>query len=291
MTIPKPLEFLLGLPLYAPVAYEGEQVWDVLEVLYFSGTYDSFCVKCKRESTFKVSAPHRPDEYKRNYVREKWERQHGVDSEHPLPPSAVYSVGANCTRHESHRQDFLFFIDYQIIPSDSDPPIVKWSIQKIGQQPSYGDLHLLQVKKYTHVLSKAQLGELTRAIGLASHDVGVGAYVYLRRIFENLVEEAHVVAKEASSWDEDSYSRCRMGEKISMLKAHLPTFLVEHPGMYSLLSKGIHELSEDECLKHFATLRLGIELILDERLEARERANKIAAAKAAIQKAVGDAGA
>ncbi|KDB51524.1 hypothetical protein X805_29020 [Sphaerotilus natans subsp. natans DSM 6575] len=76
-----------------------------------------------------------------------------------------------------------------------------------------------------------------------------------------------------------------------MLKAHLPTFLVEHPGMYSLLSKGIHELSEDECLKHFATLRLGIELILDERLEARERANKIAAAKAAIQKAVGDAGA
>ena len=61
--------------------------------------------------------------------------------------------------------------------------------------------------------------------------------------------------------------------------------------LQTFLSKGIHELSEQDCLKHFSTLRLGIELILDEALEARERTNKIAAAKAAIQKAVGDAGA
>ncbi|EWS54421.1 hypothetical protein X551_02762 [Methylibium sp. T29] len=291
MSIPKPIEFLLSVPLYAPVAYEGEQVWEVLDVLYLNGTYDSFCVKCKRESTFKVTASDRPDEYKRNLAREKLEHQHGINPKHPRLQSDVYYVAAKCTRHEAHRQDFLFFIDYQVIPTDSGPPGVQWTFQKIGQQPSYGDLHLLQVKKYTHVLSKAQLGELTRAIGLASHDVGVGAYVYLRRIFETLVEEAHTVAKEANGWDEETYARCRMGEKIAMLRAYLPAFLVDHPGMYSLLSKGIHELSEEECLKHFATLRLGIELILDERLEARERANKISAAKAAIQKALGGAGA
>jgi hypothetical protein len=115
--------------------------------------------------------------------------------------------------------------------------------------------------------------------------------VYLRRIFESLVEEAHVAAKGDAGWDEEAYGRYRMSEKVGTLRAHLPPFLVEHPAMYSLLSKGIHELSEQECLKHFSTLRIGIELILDQRIEARERFQKISAAKAAIQKAVGDAGA
>ena len=112
MTIPKPLGFLLGVPLYAPVVYENEQVWDVLDVLYFSATYDSFCVKCRRESTFKVTAPDRPDEHKRNPAREIMERQNGIGPRYPRLSSAVYSVTAKCTRHEAHRQDFLFFIDY-----------------------------------------------------------------------------------------------------------------------------------------------------------------------------------
>lgn len=291
MAIPKPTEFFLGIPLYAPVEYEGEDVWNILDVLYFNGTYDSFCTKCKRESTFKVNAPERPDVHKRNLRHEEFIKQHGGKPELPRLPSSVYTVNSSCARQDLHKQDFVFFVDYHVVPSSSGPPTVKCTFQKIGQQPSYGDLHMLQVKRYAHVLEREQLGELTRAIGLASHDVGVGAYVYLRRIFEALVEEAHIVAKADPGWDEEAYGRSRMSEKIAALRSHLPDFLVEHPGMYSLLSKGIHELSEQDCLKHFSTLRLGIELILDERLEARERANKIAAAKAAIQKAVGEAGA
>jgi hypothetical protein len=291
MTIPKPIEFFLSVPLYAPVEYVGEQVWSVIDVLYFNGTYDSFCTKCGRESTFKVNSPERPAAHKRNVGHEQLLKQHGSKPELPRLQSSVFAVRASCSRHDSHKQDFLFFADSHLVPSESGPPKVASTFQKIGQQPSYGDLHMLQVKKYVHVLSKEQLGELTRAIGLASHDVGVGSYVYLRRIFEALVEEARISAKADANWDEDAYGRSRMSEKIAALRSHLPAFLVEHPGMYSLLSKGIHELSEQECLKHFSTLRLGIELILDERLEARERANKIAAAKTAIQKAIGDAGA
>lgn len=291
MPIPKPLDFLLGVPLYAPVAYEGEEVWDVLDVLYFNGTYDSFCVKCRRESTFKVDAPQRPKGHIRHLPSEQLIKQHGGKPEVPQLDSTVYAVRASCTRADFHKQDFLFFVDYDVKSNSSGPPSLIRKFQKIGQQPSFGDLHILQVKKYTHVLSEGQLGEFTRAIGLASHDVGVGAYVYLRRIFEALVEEAHQPAISDPGWNEEQFARSRMSEKIGMLKTHLPTFLVEHPGMYSLLSKGIHELSEEECLKHFGTLRLGIELILDERLEQRERERKIAAAKAAIHKAVGDAGA
>lgn len=288
MPIPTPTEFLLGTPLYARTPYEEEEVWDVLKILYFGGTYDSYCTKCRRESTFQVVAQERPPEFVRNLAQEKLQAKHGVAPKLPPLQVGVYRVHARCARTSSHTQDFLCLVDHEVIPSESGPPTVRRILQKIGQQPSYGDLHLAQVKKYTHVLSTSQLGELTRAIGLASHDVGIGAYVYLRRIFEGLVDEAHMVAMCDPGWSEEQYQRSRMSERIALLKSHLPTFLVEHPGMYSLLSKGIHELSEEDCLKHFETLRLGIELILDERLEQRERERKIAAAKAAIHKAVGD---
>lgn len=291
MPIPMPTEFLLGTPLYAKTLYDGEEVWDVLNIFYFAGTYDSYCTKCQRESTFRAVARERPSQFIRNTETEKRQRQVGITPDLPSLEVGVYSVHALCTRTNSHTQDFLCFVDREVIPNESGAPTVRRTFQKIGQQPSYGDLHLAPVKKYTRVLSSSQLGDLTRAIGLASHDVGVGAYVYLRRIFETLVEESHQVAMRDPGWDEEQYQRSRMSGRIALLKLHLPAFLVEHPGMYSLLSKGIHELSEEDCLKHFETLRIGIELIADERLEQRERERKIAAAKAAIHKAVGDAGA
>jgi len=287
-SIPAPVDFLLSVPLYAKIAFVGVESWAVVDVLYYAGTYDSFCPKCQRDSTFQVVAPERPPGFTRNPRRDVMLKQGGASPEFPPLQLGVHTVHAKCTRLNAHTQDFLFFID-QTITRDSENKLqVQNTIEKIGQQPSYGDLHLLKVKGYTSVLTKPQLNELSRAIGLASHDVGIGSYVYLRRVFEALVEEAHQAAKSDPSWDEQIYARSRMNEKITLLKGHLPTFLVEHPGMYSLMSKGVHELSEEECLKHFETLRIGIELILDEKIEQKERTRKVHEAKAALQKAIGD---
>jgi hypothetical protein len=49
--------------------------------------------------------------------------------------------------------------------------------------------------------------------------------------------------------------------------------------MYSILSLGIHELDEQTCLAHFDTLRVGIEIILDEKLEEFRKKEKTEAAK------------
>ncbi len=68
------------------------------------------------------------------------------------------------------------------------------------------------------------------------------------------------------------------------LHAELPTFLVENKNMYSILSIGIHQLSEDQCKDYFAPLKLGIELILDEKLEKKQREDKINAATSALSK-------
>jgi hypothetical protein len=90
-----------------------------------------------------------------------------------------------------------------------------------------------------------------------------------------LVEEAHQKASEKDASDEQKYKNARMEEKIGLLKENLPDFLVKHKSIYSILSKGIHELSEDECLEYFDVVKSGIELILDEKLEKINREAKL----------------
>ena len=62
---------------------------------------------------------------------------------------------------------------------------------------------------------------------------------------------------------------------LCQLQSRLPLFLVENRALYSILSKGVHELSEDVCMKYFEVVRTAIELILDERLAQREKQAKL----------------
>jgi hypothetical protein len=65
-----------------------------------------------------------------------------------------------------------------------------------------------------------------------------------------------------------------MYEKILILREHFPETLVQNTLMYSILSKGIHELTEGECLQYFNAVKIGIELVLDEEIERIEREQK-----------------
>jgi hypothetical protein len=287
---PKPQELLLESALYQTFgAVDADARWAMLDALYFSGNYDCYCTLCRREATFQATPPTRPDELKRDKRLEDSRAKLGASIPVVYPPAGLYTLNAKCTRMASHTQSFVFLVQQRHFKGSDEKFGIETTIQKIGQHPSFADLHLGEVKRYAPVLTDQQLGELSRGIGLASHDVGIGAFVYLRRIFEALVGEAHALASQEAGWDEELYQRSRMSERISLLRSHLPTFLVEHPGMYSLLSKGIHELTEQECLTHFDTLRVATELILDERLEAKLKSKKIAAAKTALSKATGGA--
>jgi len=138
------------------------------------------------------------------------------------------------------------------------------------------------LRKYFPVLGEEKHAELVRGVMLASHDVGIGAFVYLRRVFEHLIEGAHKKAKGVRGWDESDFEKSRMEEKIQLLKAFLPPFLVEHRVLYKILSSGVHELSEQDCLGAFPAVKLGIELILDDELERHERQKKVEAAKKSL---------
>ncbi len=283
--IPNPIAFILHTPLYEAFNVEGEAIWEVIALKYFKGTLDCYCPDCKRDATFRGITPNPPGEHIRDKSREGKRKAMGMPVDLPTLDADTFEVKLQCTRNNRHHHTYIFLFQKSLAHTEHGTFVISSSITKVGQYPSFADLNLSNVKKYKSVLNNQLIGELSRAIGLASHDVGVGSYVYLRRVFEALVEEAHQEAQTSEGWDEKQYLKLRMIEKIKALRDYLPNFLVDNPAMYSLLSKGVHELTEKECLDHFDALKIGIELILDQKLEEKEKAQKIKQAKSALDKA------
>lgn len=175
-----------------------------------------------------------------------------------------------CTRNSRHQAIFHLKLDRSFVT-------------KVGQYPSLADLSTRDIRKYAAV-AKQQVRELSKAVGLFSHGVGVGSFVYLRRIFEQLVEQARAEAAKSSDWDNGTFERARMGEKITMLKSQLPPFMVDHAGIYSIMSIGVHTLSDEECMTAFPIIRTSVELMLDQKLAEHERKKKIENTSADVNK-------
>lgn len=243
--LPSVRDFCLNVPLYEQFAFNDEKQNPFFAIEQYEGTLDFHCVECGQHSVFAV----RKNDYQTRTGYTNY----------------LFSLGFTCSRNAAHRALFIFHAHNGIL-------------QKIGQIPSLADLTSPDIRKYRQVLGDERFRELNRAIGLATHGVGVGAFVYLRRVFESLIEDAHQISFKEAGRDEDAYARARMDEKIDLLKAHLPTFLVQNRGLYGVLSVGVHTLSEAECLAAFPAVRLAIELILDDVLEQHERREKIKSA-------------
>jgi len=144
-------------------------------------------------------------------------------------------------------------------------------VVKFGQYPSYADIVTAEDAALTKSLNAEDRREYNKAIGLAAHDAGVGAYAYLRRIFERLIWARFRLHKEENNWSEEDFTKLRVNEKIALLRTYLPPLLVTNGATYGKLSNGLHNLSEEQCLAFFPILRKGILLMLQQDVERRER--------------------
>lgn len=258
--------FHLEMPLYHDFDLSiGVVAEKVYECVSYYGTIDAYCIWCKKESVFDTKERIHETPYHLESELAAWlKRSNGFDR-----------VVHSCTRAEGHNYYAYYFKSGSFIT-------------KIGQWPSAADFQIPQAEKYRKILGEDQYKEFIRGIGIAAHGVGIGSFVYLRRVFENLIEEAHAKAQtENKEFSNEAYLKARMDDKIKMVKDHLPDFLVENRSLYAILSTGIHDLTEDECLQYFETVKIGIEQILDEKIIQKEKADKAAKAREAIQKAHG----
>jgi hypothetical protein len=191
-----------------------------------------------------------------------------------------------CRRNSTFRRSEgeMGVLQYETIIQFRPVRFKEGNMQKIGQYPSLADIANDESRAYRQVLDKDDAADLHRAIGLAAHGVGVGAFVYLRRVLENLITNRFFDFNESEGWNVEDFFGKHMNERIELLNEHLPQFLVSNVKLYAILSKGIHQLTEEECLRAFEFLKQSTFFILDEdkrkkeELEARRRVEKAIAA-------------
>jgi|SRR6516162_344858 hypothetical protein len=205
-------EFLFDAPLYAE--YECEL--NLFDDLFRDAlVVDGHCFYCKKQATFNRTTPY----------------EGSSDIRRAKELHIPIQLTLRCARDEDHDIDFFFRIDNSII-------------QKIGQYPSLANIANDESRTYQKVLKPRDNKELHRAIGLAAHGVGVGSFVYLRRVFERLITSRFEAVKENRGLSPDDFATMRMEEKIKLLEPDLPEFLVSNRRVFAILSKGIHELDE-----------------------------------------------
>lgn len=241
---PTPNEFFLSVAMYETYKWDDASFDKVVSLSQFQGSIDTYCVECKDRSLFVVEYP--PISATRQNPRSIFKNPY------------ICVIQANCSRVKQHIACYTFRIHE------------KDGVTKIGQYPSAADAAKQDIKNYRKVLDEEHQKGYTKALGLFSHGVGAGSIVYLRKIFEHLIEEAYQEASKDGEWMSahgEKYQTLKMAGKIKALKDFLPSDLVQHPRLYGSLSQGLHNYSEEECLKLFPMLRLAIDFILSQKLE------------------------
>ena len=129
--------------------------------------FDAYCVNCKRETTFRVASKELP-------TRGMSSPRYG--SAQANPPG-LFAVHATCQR------DWTVY-SYILAAAGG-------RVTKIGQWPSLADIAFGELKSIDKSLDPIDRMELGKALGLFSHDFAIGAFAYLRRVFERMIARAY----------------------------------------------------------------------------------------------------
>ncbi|MCC6290849.1 hypothetical protein IT398_02190 [Candidatus Nomurabacteria bacterium] len=238
-------DFYFEAPLYEAIEVSR------LEGDIFSGDVDAYNTASGFDTTYEIKTGHIG--YHDNDFR------------------GFYTVVLTCKRKGEDKLRFFVYRSKELVI-------------KLGQFPSLADIQFAEIgKKYDSVLPKEDLKNLKKAIGLVAHGAGAGSFVYLRRIFENLILATFKQNMAAVGVSEADFKTNRMEDKVEALRTFLPSQLLEMKSIYGILSKGVHELSEEECLKYFSPLKLSIELVLDQKIEEATKRGRDALVKKQLQ--------
>lgn len=259
-------DFLQTAGLYDSINIEEKNISDLIELLEGNVKISSYCKECEQERVFTMkpikyyfmAGPEGDEEINcrslgeevsslQSMIFSSQARAEGNSTEEwkwinwqIADTTRLMNFEFVCSMDENHHLDFT------VLANDS-------SLMKIGQYPSIADMAFPELDDYRYVISKQDRKELGTAIGLFANGVGVGSYVYLRRILERLVYQARENAGDKI--DINAFEYARVADRIKMLKGYVPDILIQNTTIYGILSKGIHELSEEECLNYFPVVK------------------------------------
>jgi hypothetical protein len=243
-------DFLLNAPLYKPFKLDDELV----ALSQFSGrlvkgggvlsNFDGHCPFCGRNTTLSFA---------RHFSIPSGKPWEGVKTR-----TSFDEISVVCARDDTHVLRFWLRLENMII-------------MKAGQWPSIADLAIDEIRiRYRSVLNGENWSELYKAAELAAHGEGIGAFVYLRRIIERLMQSRFEEFKAQEAWVADEFDRRQMVEKIEYIGRHLPPYLVVNRQIYAILSSSIQELDSKKCLDFYEVGFRTIMVILQDDLARRE---------------------
>lgn len=259
--------------LYNDKYYESGNFTFIKAIIFTKTEVIEYCPICGNKEIIYLSGREIPEELKNDlierysYMSASEECEYAYDSalsewkqtvsffrEKYLDQYGNFTVTARCKRGHEFQATFHITDD--------------WDLIKIGQYPSRMEFERY-IKDYSKVLSKENNRELNSAIGLASHGIGAGAYVYLRRVFERLVFDIFNQEYKGETTLEQ-FKLKKMEDKLKILDIHFNETINKNL-LYGILSKGIHELEETECKEYFNIVLQALLIILEAKLEKKEK--------------------
>lgn len=282
------VDFLEDKGLYDSIEISFENIGDFIDLLSGNVRLDVYCPKCSTKRVFFVKPlgyykPLEGDKFQlellskeiKNYrnildgkrlmddeqsFNENWEWVYSIYNAY----LRIIDFNCYCAMDENHKLNYIV-------------EVLDNKLTKIGQYPTYADLSNSELEDYKKVLPEEELAELKRATGLYASGIGVGSYVYLRRVFEKMIEKAQDKAVQEGI-SKDKFSNLSMENRVKILKDYLPEFLVNNKQIYGIISKGIHELSEKKCIEYFPVMYKAITMILKEwkdKIEAEDQKQQL----------------
>lgn len=247
------LKLVCDDPLYTTILTDSDVGFLVSSRLREAniGNFDYYCIECKRETPFVIRS--------RLVKSAGGGMMPGQTLDYKLLPD-VFGVVAVCQR-SSHVYNYVF--------RETDQRLVK-----IGQLPSMADIAFGELRHIDASLNDADRKELGTALGLFGHGAALGGFAYLRRVFERMIDRAHQ-RKIDSGGEVQGFDAMKMHEKIAALKTELPSRVVANSKVFSILSLGLHELTEEKCTVIFPLMKAMIFQMLEQE-EHKRNADKAA---------------
>lgn len=254
--------FILSEPLYKTVEFDTR--WYYSFAVFSRMIYHDYCDCCSENSVFEWNG----DQYIHNMFCKLSE--YNTDSQNPI----ILSINEPY-RKQPFFIDYLFFctgcqsVHYYTLMFKGN------TVTKIGQYPSFASKEEHKIKKYKNLnVIKKYYIELIRSINAYSQHMGIASFVYLRRIYEHMVEEEFVklpdtIKKSNTSFDEKMK---KVDNKMHIIPPELDS---QKSKIYSVLSKGIHEYEEDECYELYPAMKTIIILMLENYLSDKEKKQQL----------------
>ena len=225
----------------------------------------TFCNKCKMNYPFEIEIDGNQIVHKmRHAIGFKLSTEYTVDLE-----DDDFNFGLEDTFDKKKIiGDQTFYFDY-VFKCTNEPSLHVYkmfialtkkgntfSVTKIGQYPSMIDVHGFDFDKYKKQLESIYAYQDYRKAELCNSDgFSAGAYTYLRRVFEKMLNKYCEGLELEDDHTDTKIKACKdcFDKRVHKLLNKL----------YKILSKGIHQLDDEESANYYIYLRIVIEMQLE----------------------------